>query len=139
MTPTRLHASAVACAGRGVLILGPSGAGKSSLALKLLAYGATLVADDQTELWAEGETLLARPPAAIAGLIEARGIGLLRLPHLAQAPIDLVIDLGQTETERLPPQRQVTLSGLSRPLVCGVGHDHFPAAILCYLKGSRHA
>lgn len=134
-----LHASCVALQNCGVLIVGPSGAGKSALALQLMAYGADLVSDDQTELWTEGDTLCASPPATIAGLIEARGVGLLHAPYEARAEVLLVVDLGQTETERLPPRRHVTLLGLERPLVLGLSHNHFPASILCYLKGSRFA
>ena len=63
-----LHGSCVALAAppgvlpRGVLILGPSGAGKSTLALRLMALGATLVADDRVEVSAapEGAGLIAR-------------------------------------------------------------------------------
>ncbi len=139
MTPTVLHASCVACAGRGVLILGKSGAGKSSLALQLIAFGADLVADDRTEIWTDGTTLHARAPDPIRGLIEARGVGILRLPHISSAEITLVIDLDQTETERLPPRRRVTLLGRERDLVLGSAHTHFPASILCYLHGSRYA
>jgi HPr kinase/phosphorylase len=129
----------VACAGKGVLILGKSGAGKSALALQLLALGAGLVADDQTEIVATGPKLLARAPDTIKGLIEARGVGILRLPFLPSAEIALVIDLDQTESERLPPQRSVTLLGIACDLVLGSRHTHFPASILCYLHGSRSA
>ena len=139
MTVQIVHASCVAWQGRGVLILGRSGAGKSALALQLMAYGADLVADDRTELHAEGDVLTARPPAAIAGLIEARGLGLLRTPFVPQAEIALVVDLDQTESDRLPPERQISLLGISRPLALAVPLAHFPAAILCYLKAMRFA
>ena len=139
MSAQILHASCVAWQGRGALILGRSGAGKSALALQLMAYGADLVADDRTELHAEGDALTARPPATIAGLIEARGVGLLRVPFVPQAEIALIVDLDQTETDRLPPERQLTLLGISRPLVLSVPQAHFPAAILCYLKALRFA
>ncbi len=134
-----LHASCVAVQGRGALILGRSGAGKSALALQLMAYGAELVADDRTELTVTGEDLIARPPATLHGLIEARGLGLLQMPFAGHAKIALVIDLDQTEPARLPPERQVTLLGISVPLVLAVAQPHFPAAILCYLKGQRFA
>ncbi len=139
MTPTLLHASCVACGGRGVLIVGPSGAGKSGLALKLIACGADLVSDDQTEIRADGNRLLARAPAALHGLIEARGLGILHLKAVQDAEIALVVDLGQTETERLPPHRDISYLGIGLALVFAVSHDHFPAAILCYLQGSRYA
>lgn len=134
-----MHASCVALQDRGVLIVGPSGAGKSALALQLMAFGADLVSDDQTEIWTEGDSLYARPVAAIAGMIESRGVGILCAPGRDRTDIALVVDLGQSETDRLPPRRQVTLLGLARPLVLAVGHSHFPASILCYLKGSRFA
>lgn len=139
MTPTLLHASCVACAGRGVLILGKSGAGKSALALQLIALGADLISDDRTEIWTDGATLHARAPDSIRGLIEARGVGILQMPHLSSIEIALVIDLDQTETERLPPRRRVILLGRECDLVLGNPHTHFPASIMCYLLGSRYA
>ena len=82
-----LHASCAAHQGDGVLILGPSGAGKSDLLLRLLGRGWDLVADDQVELMAEDGTLVARTPAPLAGMMEVRGIGLLRdLPHVVAVP-----------------------------------------------------
>ena len=61
MTTVNIHGSCIvldkaaatfaAPPGDGVLILGASGAGKSSVALKLLAMGARLVADDRVELF----------------------------------------------------------------------------------------
>ena len=139
MTAQIVHASCVAWQGRGVLILGRSGAGKSALALQLMAFGADLVADDRTELHAESDVLTARPPATIEGLIEARGVGLLRAAFVPQAEIALVVDLDQTETDRLPPEREISLLGISRPLALAVPQAHFPAAILCYLKTMRFA
>lgn len=137
--PETLHASCVALDSGAVLILGRSGAGKSTLALRLMALGAALVADDRTQVLPRAGRLIARPPKALEGLIEARGIGLLRAPHLPEAAVSLVVDLDQVETTRLPPLRHITVQGLSLPLVLAVPQDHFPAAILCYLKGSRFA
>ena len=139
-----VHASCVAVDGHGVLILGPSGAGKSSLALQLMAYGASLVADDRTHIWAEAALLLATAPEATQGMIEARGIGILRATYLPKAEIVLVVDLGETETARLPPLRHITLHGQTRPLlygplVPGAIHPHLAASILCYLKSPQTA
>jgi HPr kinase/phosphorylase len=138
MTET-LHASCIALGDRGLLILGPSGAGKSGLALQLMACGADLVADDRTEVIARDGQLIARCPATLAGLIEARDIGILSAPHRAEVALTLAIDLGQTEDQRLPPPRHITVQGIPLPLVLRPRHDHLNAAILCYLKGSRHA
>jgi HPr kinase/phosphorylase len=90
-----LHASCAARAGDGVLFLGPPGAGKSDLVLRLLGRGWMLVADDQVEVEpVEPDALLATPPAALHGLLEVRGLGLVRdLPVAAPARLRLVVDL----------------------------------------------
>lgn len=136
---TILHASCVAFGGRGVLILGPSGAGKSALALQLMALGAALVADDRTCLRLEGQALIARAPEAIRGRIEARGIGILAAEAIPSAPVVLAADLGQTETERLPPDRRLILLGCPVPICHGPLSCHFPAAIVQYLRAGRIA
>jgi serine kinase of HPr protein (carbohydrate metabolism regulator) len=112
----RLHASCVALNGQGVLLAGPSGIGKSDLALRLIDAGGMLVADDQTELWREGDKLIASPPATLAGLIEAREIGLLKLPFLPHAPVALYIELVglDEDLERLPVHDPILL--LDRPV-----------------------
>jgi serine kinase of HPr protein (carbohydrate metabolism regulator) len=96
MTGETIHASAVVVGDRGVLVRGASGAGKSSLALALVAaFGAraVLVADDRVALSAAGGRLVATAPAAIAGAMEVRGLGIIAAPHLSPAVIDLVVDL----------------------------------------------
>jgi HPr kinase/phosphorylase len=92
----RLHASCAAREGAAVLLLGPSGAGKSDLLLRLLDRGFALVADDQVQI-ENGE---AWAPSSLAGLVEARGLGILRLPYLKRAKLALVVRLERSE--RLP-------------------------------------
>jgi HPr kinase/phosphorylase len=134
-----LHASAVAVLGRAALITGPSGAGKSGLALALMSMGARLVADDGVILTRDGGRLVARAPEAIRGLIEARGVGLLRAAPLDDVPLAVVIDLGTTESERLPPPRTTMLMGVELPLLHKVESPHFAAAVLQYLAEGRSA
>ena len=134
-----LHASCVALGDRGLLILGPSGSGKSSLALRLISLGAALVADDQTTLTVETGRLVARCPSTIRTLIEARGIGLLRAPAVPAATIALVVDLGQTEDQRLPPIRRFTILGCSADLVLHTPSPYFPDALMLYLSHGRQA
>jgi len=137
---TNIHASAVALGPeRGVLIRGASGAGKSLLALRLMAYGAQLVADDRVDLSVEGGQLIARPPPQILGRIEAREVGLLHAEPLARARIVLCVNLDELETRRLPEQRKDRVLGVELPLVLRVQHSHLDVAILQWLKGGRWA
>jgi HPr kinase/phosphorylase len=105
----RLHASCAAHDGDGVLLLGPPGAGKSNLLLRLLDRGFALVADDQVEL--DGN--IARPPAAIAGLMEVRGLGIVQLPYRDQAVLRLAVQLERGA--RLPEAKH--FSDLHLPMV----------------------
>ncbi len=78
------------------MIRGLSGSGKSSLALGLIDDPqslARLVGDDRILLTSTADGLVARPPVAIAGLLELRGVGLLRPPCQPEARIALVVDL----------------------------------------------
>lgn len=132
-----LHASCVALAGRGVLILGPSGAGKSALALQLMALGCDLVSDDRTAVTAEAGTILAAAPGRIRGLIEARGVGILAADAVATTRVVLAVDLGLPETERLPLRHSRRFLGVALPVLHRIESAHFPAAILQYLKSGR--
>ena len=129
-----LHASCVALAGRGLLIAGASGRGKSSLALRMMALGATLVADDRVALRRCGDAVLASAPPAISGLVEARGLGLLHAVPSGPVPVFALLDLDRDETDRLPPARHRDL--LERPvtLLFRVDAPHFDAALVQFLK-----
>lgn len=103
-----IHASAVLVGARALLIRGPAGSGKSRLVLALLqaaAQGslpfARLVADDRVLLSREHGRLVARPPNALAGLIEVRGLGIRRVQFEPAAAVGWIVDLG-AGAERLP-------------------------------------
>ncbi len=134
-----LHASCVAHTGRAVLILGRSGSGKSALALQLMALGAKLVADDRTVVSQQAETLMASSPKNIQGLIEARGVGILKADAAGPTPVALAVDLETVETARLPETRETEILGQSVPLLGAVSSPHFPAAVLQMLACGRHS
>ena len=130
-----LHATCVCVQDRGILILGASGSGKSSLALQLMALGARLVSDDRTILTPADAAVIATAPAPIAGLIEARGVGLIKVDAASSAKVALVVDLDQAETERLPQDHRHEVCGRDFPCLHHAPSPHFAAAILHYVAG----
>lgn len=114
----QVHASCIAVDGFGVLIRGKPGSGKSDLAARLIDEGGRLVADDRVDLAARGGALVACAPAAIAGLLEVRGIGILRMTPLAEATVGLVVDMvGQHDVERVPEPAFCDYMGVAVPLL----------------------
>jgi HPr kinase/phosphorylase len=113
-----VHATTVAIGGRAVLLRGPSGSGKSDLALRLIDAGARLVSDDQTRIWRAANVLMARAPKPIAGLIEVRGVGIVKVESLSVARLALIADLVAVQhVERLPEPSSETIFGLTIPRV----------------------
>ena len=98
-----LHGSAAARQAEGVLLLGRPGAGKSDLLLRLLAHDFLLIADDQVEVADHDGTVMADAPAALAGRLEVRGLGLLQGLAHGPAALRLVVDCVDRDDEpRLP-------------------------------------
>lgn len=136
MTVANIHASCVTCAQAGaafgappdggVLLFGDSGSGKSELALRLIAMGASLVADDRCEIFFDGTSLRARPPRMIAGLMEIRGLGIVALPFVRDARIVLAVRALNETPPRLPegrryaPPPEIELPERLRPPEMGV-------------------
>ncbi|GAA4503332.1 HPr kinase/phosphorylase [Gluconacetobacter tumulicola] len=106
----QVHGSCAARDRQGVLLLGPSGIGKSDLLLRLVDSGYDLVADDRVVL----EDDRASAPPALAGLIEVRGMGIARLPFVAEARAVLAVRLVRPEDrpDRLPAAAHDPLTGL---------------------------
>ena len=100
-----IHATCVELNGKGILLTGPSGVGKSDTALRLIeALNAVLVADDQTELKEHGGYIIASCPSNIQGLLEVRGIGIVRQPSKKETQVNLIVELvkNEKEVDRLP-------------------------------------
>ena len=117
--PLRIHATAIAIDGHAVLLRGSPGAGKSDLALRLIDAGASLVADDQSVLSRFGERLIVRSPQRISGLIEVRGVGIMRIETaISEAPVLLIADLVPLDQiERMPARRRETILGVELPVI----------------------
>ena len=132
-----VHGTAVAVEGRAILIIGAPGAGKSTLALDMISRGAVLVADDRVAVDPRGAGgLLLTAPTALAGMIEARGVGLLEMPH-APARLAAVVDLDTVEVERLPRAHDTVIAGEPVTLLRKVESPAFAAMLVAYLKGGR--
>ena len=121
-----IHASCVARNGSGVLLTGAPGLGKSDLALRLLDHGFVLVADDQVDIQAGR----ASPPSSLAGLLEVRGLGIVRLPHTAGVPLALAVALGLSDRLPAPSRHELNLpliwidpSAASAPARIGLALD----------------
>ena len=126
---TTLHGTCIAYDQSGLLIVGTSGSGKSALALALMAMDAVLVADDRVIIKNREGVLTAHCPLAIKGMIEARGIGLLAAHPQPSALVTCVVDLDQTEPDRLPPRRSITILGVEVDLVFGKDTPNLAAAL----------
>lgn len=106
---------------RAILIRGPAGSGKSRLVLNLIQAAsngslpfARLVADDRVHVLAAHDRLIARPPTALAGLLEVRGLGIQQLQYEPMAVVSWVVDLDVAMPERLPD------SAATQTIIAGV-------------------
>lgn len=135
-----IHATGVIVGHRGILIRGPSGSGKSRLALTLLQSQRTgfvrLVGDDRLHLEALHGRLLMRPATALAGLLEVRGLGIVRLDFEPVAVVHLAIDLAAHDADRIPDPAALSAE------IAGVRLARLPVApgadaflqLLCFLQ-----
>ena len=151
MTPlpegATIHATAVLVGPRAVLIRGPAGSGKSRLVMTLLNMSATgllpfarLVADDRVLIEDRHGRLLVRPPAALAGLLEVRGLGLRRMPYEPAGVLGWIVDLGDQGAKRLPADEDLTatLASVTLPRLAFRSCAD-PAAVLVAALRSRDA
>ncbi len=84
------HATALEWNGKGFLFIGPPGCGKSTLALELMAQGATLVADDQVLLSHDTTQWIATCPPLIQNKIHIREIGIMHVSSIEKTSINVI-------------------------------------------------
>jgi HPr kinase/phosphorylase len=130
-----VYGTCVALGGRAAILQGPSGSGKSDLALRFLALSMNLdalgtgegsaperpmlVSDDQVIVRSINGRLFVRPPGAIAGKLEVRGLGIIDVPHRSEAELRLMVALTTPENvPRIPTAKPVVmLLGAPTPLI----------------------
>lgn len=135
----RVHATCIEIGTAAALLRGPSGSGKSDLALRMIDQGARLVADDYVEVHARDRRLYAMPPAELAGRLEVRGVGVVRLNHVRRARIGLVVDLAPQVPERMPTAQSVELEGIQLPLyVLAAFEESAPAKLRLLIRALDH-
>ena len=131
-----IHGTAVALEGRAALFVGRPASGKSALALSMLPLGARLVADDRVCLTATDTDIRVAPRAGFEGLIEARGIGFLRVDAVSDARLAVVVDMDRTELHRLPPARTHKILTKDVHLVYGRENWSLGPALVALLTGA---
>lgn len=117
MNSKRIHGTSVVLGENGLLITGESGSGKSDLALRLIDSGATLISDDLTICMKKETSIHLFSMEKICGLIEIRGIGLMKVPYIENIKLSMIIQLVDKEIDRLPKIRKKKLLGLNFPLI----------------------
>lgn len=104
---------------RGALIEGPSGTGKSDLAIRMIATGFRLVADDRVVVWTSGGRLYGKAPEALSGMIEARGIGIVPQTPLDFCEVVLLVECRREPgaVERMPDPAAADVFGVAVPRI----------------------
>jgi serine kinase of HPr protein (carbohydrate metabolism regulator) len=114
----QFYATAVTYCGFGILIRGPSGSGKSDLALRLIDDGAGLVADDQVVIKSVGQELYLSPPDSLSGLIEVRGVGVIKIEYVSDIRLCLIVELDpRNEIQRIPKIKEELIKKIPVPVI----------------------
>ncbi len=116
---TLIHANCFRFNQKAILLRGKPGSGKSDITLRAIEEAnASLIADDQVKLHVQDHKIFASAPRSLAGLLEIRGLGFLKLPYIEKSEIGLIVDL--VESELIPAFAQEnyeTLDGISLPCI----------------------
>lgn len=115
-----IHATCIKIGQAGILLLGKSGSGKSDLALRLIMNkNACLVADDRVELAVSAKNIKASAPVVLSGLLEIRGVGIMKIPYEKSADVRLVVQLEDDpgKIERMPEEESYVYGDVTIPLI----------------------
>lgn len=138
-----IHASAFSYEGVGCMLIGDSGTGKSRLMAEAILQGAHLIADDQVRLCNLNNHLVASPVPHLAGVMELRGLGLIkgmikRADAIHSYPIHLVVELDVAADTRLPDINTREYLGIKVPFLCLLPAPMTSvASLLLYLKAMQ--
>ena len=91
------------------------------------------MADDQAQI-SVGPRPLARAPERLRGLLELRGVGIVKLPYLERAPIHLVVDMDAAPPIRMPDPSFRRICDHQIPQIVGKEVPNLAAAVLVFLK-----
>lgn len=135
-----IHGTLISYAGIGCLLLGESGTGKSRLAAEGLMLGAKLIADDQIVLSTMSGLLMGAPSKPLLGVLEMRGVGLIKLPDTsAQHVVHVAVKLDAAHgSERLPAPTTETYEGVTIPLLALPPHPTTSALYLLSVIRAVH-
>jgi len=128
-----IHATGVYVGDKGILIIGESGSGKSTLALSLIACGAKLICDDRANLRLQDDNLIMSKPPTLPSVLEIRGFGLISVPLLDEACVDLIVDLATDSDSRLGGHKKQIL-GVDLPCIKGRNFYRLSDALIVWSK-----
>lgn len=104
MTQKTIYGNAVFFEEKTFLLRGDSGCGKSDLSLRMIEAGGKLIADDRIILTIDNNVINLESPYNLKGLLEVRGLGIIKIPYLDKMSLDILCDLRQNY-DRMPEKR----------------------------------
>lgn len=143
MTAPSIHANALVVEGVGVLIRGASKAGKSTLTVALIqaaqarGLSAALVGDDRIFLEAQNGRLMASGHPAIRGQLHVRDFGIVDMPSVDSAPVQLVVDLVRENPDSMVPSSRIMLEGVGVERIKSMERGPLPDIIMFILEKIR--
>jgi HPr kinase/phosphorylase len=94
--------------------------------------GAGLIADDQVVIKSVGQKLFLSPPDSLPGLIEVRGIGVIKIAYVRDIRLCLIIELDPSnEIQRIPTIEEELIKNIPVPVI---SMDAFENSVLAKIK-----